>query len=640
MRVNITKKHLRRYGLPVLILLAALGAALYLLLRPGAIWVNGYKISDLEDTNHYLILGGGRATYDHLTRTLYLEDANISTSHRGAGIYSTGGLTICLQGSSTASGEQYGIRAGGSLRIMGNGSLDVWGGKNGIRARSASVEGTADLSTRGGETALYEKTGLSISQLHRLAQVEEDGSFHTTAAFEGQRWLRAISPVTVRLNGNGGESPEPLYVPWGEAYPEVPDGVREGYYFDGWFTDRGHRNLFDFSGTAQEDLELYAGWTKIVYITFDSWGGSPVETIDLAIHTAAQPPADPEKVDQNFIGWYADDDLTVPYDFSLPVEEDLELYAKWEKVCDEVAYGVDVSSWQRDINWKNAAKDGVQFALLRAGFRGYGAEGTLNADDYFEKNLEGALAAGLDVGCYFYCQSTSEEEAVEEAEFLLDLIGGRELTLPVFLDFEVPVDANGAEIGRLAEQELSGEEHARICLAFCRRIEEAGYTAMVYAGKGHLSQDNMAGILDEAGYGVWLAHWRIQTNYPGKYVFWQYSAKGSVKGIQGDVDMDVRYIVTPAQVEGLKVSPGGGGLALSWARVPGCYAYIVYRESADGQTKEVARLRGAGTTRWQETEDLPVGEYSYFVAAYLTQNGEEYVGERSEPVTVEVSEVE
>lgn len=204
--------------------------------------------------------------------------------------------------------------------------------------------------------------------------------------------------------------------------------------------------------------------------------------------------------------------------------------------------GVDVSAHQGKINWKKAAKDGISFAMLRCGVRGYGSAGNLVADDTFAYNVKKAAAAGLDVGAYFFSQAVTVEEAEEEARFVLDILGDTTLTLPVVYDWET-IDA-----------EMSGENGARTdgmdsvtvtqcALAFCRMIEDAGYEPMVYFNNeiGYACYDN--GLIQETDLPVWFAAYTV--GYPNYFYhidWWQYTDKGTVEGIEGNVDMNIMLL--------------------------------------------------------------------------------------------------
>lgn len=190
--------------------------------------------------------------------------------------------------------------------------------------------------------------------------------------------------------------------------------------------------------------------------------------------------------------------------------------------------GIDVSSWQGTINWEKVANAGVEFVFIRGAYRGTGT-GALGKDGRFEEYLKKATAAGLKVGVYIYSQAITEKEAREEAEYLLDLLDGRYIDLPLVIDYEY----YGYD-GRLYNAKLTDRQRTNICLAFCETVEDAGYDAMVYGNASMLGDDMYADELER----VWLAHYTKKTGYKGAYEFWQCSASGSIPGISGNVDLD------------------------------------------------------------------------------------------------------
>ncbi|HAJ98103.1 MAG TPA: hypothetical protein DCO72_10260 [Ruminococcus sp.] len=197
---------------------------------------------------------------------------------------------------------------------------------------------------------------------------------------------------------------------------------------------------------------------------------------------------------------------------------------------------IDVSRYQKSINWDAVAADGVQQAIIRMGYRGYGNEGTLVTDQYFRTNLEEATRVGLDVGLYFYTQATTVAEAIEEANFVLDGLNGYPLSLPIYYDIEKVEGATG----RMDKANLTTEQRTQLCEAFCSTIEAAGYRAGVYANKSWLTNYLYADRLS-AKYSIWLAHYTTSTSYSGDYDVWQFTASGSVAGITGGVDRSVCY---------------------------------------------------------------------------------------------------
>ena len=193
--------------------------------------------------------------------------------------------------------------------------------------------------------------------------------------------------------------------------------------------------------------------------------------------------------------------------------------------------GIDVSSWQGEIDWERVRDAGVESAILRAGYRG-SVTGALVVDSRFEENLRGAMLAQVPVGIYFFTQATNEVEAVEEASMVLALVKNFKIKYPIFLDTE-GAGGNGRADG------LSVESRTLVCEAFCRTIENAGYRAGVYASKNWLEKNLQVNSL--SAYVIWLAEYREVPKYEGYYEMWQYTSKGVIDGIEGNVDLDISY---------------------------------------------------------------------------------------------------
>ena len=196
---------------------------------------------------------------------------------------------------------------------------------------------------------------------------------------------------------------------------------------------------------------------------------------------------------------------------------------------------IDVSKFQGDIDWNLVAADGIDQAIIRIGFRGYG-NGALAPDPKYQQNLEGAAAAGLDTGVYFFTQAITVEEAIEEADYVLSMLGGFALTMPVFIDVEMIT----YDTARLDEANLTPAQQTEICRAFCSTIEAGGYQAGVYANKYYMQNMLFADELAQK-YTMWLANYTTETSYMGEYQIWQYSENGVVNGINHAVDMNVSY---------------------------------------------------------------------------------------------------
>ncbi len=195
--------------------------------------------------------------------------------------------------------------------------------------------------------------------------------------------------------------------------------------------------------------------------------------------------------------------------------------------------GIDVSKYNDDIDWEQVKAAGIDFAIVRVGYRGV-SQGSLDEDPYAEANLVGASEAGLDLGVYFYTQAINEKEAVEEAEFVLDILAKYEITptMPIVIDTELYESKKTAR-GNM----LSREERTKCLQAFCKTIVDAGYTPMVYASTrwSILNYDRDA----LADYPFWFAYYGDTVSYRFDFDIWQYTSTGKVPGIEGDVDLNI-----------------------------------------------------------------------------------------------------
>jgi GH25 family lysozyme M1 (1,4-beta-N-acetylmuramidase) len=202
--------------------------------------------------------------------------------------------------------------------------------------------------------------------------------------------------------------------------------------------------------------------------------------------------------------------------------------------------GIDVSSHQGKIDWKQVAASGAKFAIIRCGYRG-ATEGGLIEDDYFAENIKGALNNGLYVGIYFYSMAITENEAIEEAQFTLNLISGYDIKYPVIYDFEDFTDSYGSKTGTpYRTNGLSYEQMNKNAKAYLSYIKSKGYNASMYGSAYNLRDIWDMSSLSE--YDTWVAHYYVnKPNYSGKYTMWQYTDSGRVSGISENVDIDVDY---------------------------------------------------------------------------------------------------
>jgi len=194
--------------------------------------------------------------------------------------------------------------------------------------------------------------------------------------------------------------------------------------------------------------------------------------------------------------------------------------------------GIDVSSHQKTIDWQAVADSGVDFAMVRIGFRGWGS-GAINRDAYFAQNMQGALDAGLQVGAYFFSQAVTIEEAVREAEYAVKMLQDYNVTYPLVFDWERQSDENSRT------KDTSYEMVVACAVAFCETVKEAGYIPMFYASPSKAYKMELGYVAD---YPFWLAHYttnQAPTSYKYHFDMWQYSSKWSVPGIEGNCDVNI-----------------------------------------------------------------------------------------------------
>lgn len=206
--------------------------------------------------------------------------------------------------------------------------------------------------------------------------------------------------------------------------------------------------------------------------------------------------------------------------------------------------GVDVSAYQQDIDWKAVAESGVEFAIIRVGYRGY-TTGELVVDEYGRKNLMEAKAAGLKIGAYFFSQAVSEEEAREEAAFALEQVEGMLLDMPLAFDWEYISDT--ARTAGVTAKTLTA-----CTLAFCEEVEAAGLESMIYFNQSQALERLYLEQLQD--YPWWLALYDPTMMFPYRVQLWQYTSTGRVPGIEGNVDINLLFVYdeeseSPSQTE-------------------------------------------------------------------------------------------
>lgn len=211
-------------------------------------------------------------------------------------------------------------------------------------------------------------------------------------------------------------------------------------------------------------------------------------------------------------------------------ETDDKGFMNYNKEGYSSSVGIDISQWVEDIDFTAVKKYGVEYVILRLGYRGY-TEGGLFSDENFEKYIKAAQKAGLKVGVYFVTQAISEDEAVEEAEYVLKYISGHKIEMPVYIDMEEVYDTARTD-------ELTADDFTRIAAAFCKKVEEAGYRGGIYANETWFN--NKLDFDKIKHYDIWLAKYSDTLSTDLAINMWQYSSEGTVDGTEMWVDMNVR----------------------------------------------------------------------------------------------------
>ena len=340
--------------------------------------------------------------------------------------------------------------------------------------------------------------------------------------------LTASSPRQLQLKAysSGGDLYAVLHDPESETLPELsfsytlvsPDGTLQSY-------------------PAEEDGTLYLTGLAPGLYTLRLNSGEGWTALPSAIEVLPVPSL---PVSKNS-GWLETDGLTYYYDARGNLARGLrqidgKLYYFNLYGVKAAKLGIDISYHNKGVNWPAVKANGIDFAILRVGYRGW-ESGLLWLDDRFVQNLRGAKAAGLDVGVYVYSTAVNPIEARQEADLIVGMLGGMELEYPVFFDIEQSGDY---PLGRA--DRLSKPARAQIVRAFCDRVRDAGYTPGVYSGINFLN--NHISRSSYAPYYTWLANYTRRNRlpeFPYPYDMWQFTDAGHVNGIRGVVDMNVVY---------------------------------------------------------------------------------------------------
>lgn len=286
-------------------------------------------------------------------------------------------------------------------------------------------------------------------------------------------------------------------------------------------------------------------WAKVAAVLAGAALVVSCATLYVVLHPAPDSEPEPSAGSESYV---VEERPTVQYrDRQLPILEsvaenqydtacfgvDENGWITYESQGKAAKVGVDVSSYQEEIDWQQVAQSGVEFAMIRVGYRGY-SKGVVMPDKNFEQNIQGALDAGLEVGVYFFSQATNVWEAQEEADYVLDAIKSYNITYPVAFDWEF--------ISGNSEARTSGmkaDEVTRCAGAFCDMIAKEGYTPLIYFNQdmGYLTYE-LDSLTD---YGFWLAEYNAKPSFYYSFDLWQYSHRATVPGIEGSVDLNLDF---------------------------------------------------------------------------------------------------
>lgn len=317
----------------------------------------------------------------------------------------------------------------------------------------------------------------------------------------------------------------------------------------------------------------------------------------------AEQSPEPMETEENMASFSFRDVYGQTYEVELNQEADLHDYdMKYLetdglfKSYDEPGYtsrvGIDVSKFQGDIDWQKIKDQGIEFAFIRIGNRGYGQEGSLNTDGKYMQNIEGAKAVGIPVGVYFYSQAVNEQEAVEEAEYVLDLIRGIELEYPVVYDAEYVIEDEART------DHVTKEQFTANTIAFCQRIQSEGYDPVIYAT---MKWEAYALELEKVNaYPKWYADYEDYPQTPYDFTYWQYTNEAVLDGISGPVDLNLEIIPIEERTEEI--------LSRMTKEEKIAQLFMVTPEALTG----ISSVQDANDATKSALEQYPVGGLIYF----------------------------
>lgn len=224
--------------------------------------------------------------------------------------------------------------------------------------------------------------------------------------------------------------------------------------------------------------------------------------------------------------------------------------------------GIDLSYHNDMVDWDKLATSGIEFVMLRCGYRGY-TEGGLIVDDKFKEYAQEANRVGINLGVYFYTQAITVEEAVEEADFVIDLIKDYSIQYPVGWDTEYLNE----EKARTNTTEIDKDLRSQMAIAFCERIKEEGYYPVIYVSENWMRRNMNAEMI--SSYDIWAAQYQPQNDFLYDFAIWQYTESGSVMGINQEIDLDISMVDYASFVPAMREAVLSEGLIVEGEGAPG-----------------------------------------------------------------------
>lgn len=209
-------------------------------------------------------------------------------------------------------------------------------------------------------------------------------------------------------------------------------------------------------------------------------------------------------------------------------------FYKYEDNKYKAKIGIDVSEYQGNIDWEKVKKSGIEFAIIRIGYRGYGKNGNIVLDSKFEENYKKAIENGIDVGVYFFSQAINTDEVKEEIDFILKNIEGKEIKYPITFDLE-KIKNDTARTDNLTFEEITN-----MTMEFCKIINNNGYIASIYGNSKTFTTKMKLDLFND--YNKWYADYQKKPLYPYEFNMWQYTETGHVDGIDGNVDINICFV--------------------------------------------------------------------------------------------------